>query len=128
MKYILLFATLLFVTGTACKKSKKIEPLDILPGNWELREESLRTQAGVASLSLRMDKSFTSTTNGVVKTGTFQAHYINDQKGIEVILTTYQGDVVGVFYLEMISVHEFKYGVISIGPGPSPKYVLLRVK
>ncbi|WP_343305232.1 hypothetical protein AAHN97_27260 [Chitinophaga niabensis] len=128
MKHIVLFATLLILAGTACKKSKKVEPLDILPGNWELRQESLRSEPGEASLSLRMDKSFTSTVNGVVKSGTFKAHYINDQKGIEVILTTYQGDVIGVFYLEMVSVHEFRYGTISIGPGPSPKYILLRVK
>jgi hypothetical protein len=128
MKYILLFATLLFITGSACKKSKRPEPLDILPGNWELREESLRTQPGVASLSLRIDKSFTQTVNGTVKSGTFKAHYINDQKGIEVILTTDQGDVIGVFYLEMVTALEFRYSVITTGPGPSPQYVLLRVK
>lgn len=128
MRYILLFATLLFITGTGCKKSKNNEPLNLLPGNWELRQESLRTGPAVLSLSFRIDKSFTQTVNGVVKSGTFKAHYINDQKGIEVILTTDQGDVIGTFYLEKVSAHEFRYGVITSGPGPSLQYVLLRVK
>jgi len=127
MRYILLFATLLIITGTACKKSKT-EPIDLLPGNWELREEAFRTEPGTISYRFGADKSYTQTVNGVVQSGTFNAHYINDQKAIEVIFTTDQGNPAAVFYLEKVSANEFKHFVISAGPGPSTQKILLRVK
>lgn len=106
--------------------------MDILPGNWEQKNEYFRFEPANIVYSFRIDKFFTRKITGSTQreqSGTFRAHYISDDhKIIEVILTGDQGDVLDSFTLEMVSVNEFKLYRISTGPGPSAQSILLRAK
>lgn len=128
MKYFLLFATLLCLTGTACKKSKKLGPMDVLPGNWELKNTLARSEPPSVTYRFALDGSYTRTAGATVQSGTFNVHYISDDHNIVEVLLTKGQDPIGSFILEMVTVHEFKFIQIEIGPGPSQQYVLLRAK